>query len=128
MNNYLNIISTVLDEGHMDGEHMMGGWWGGSVMWFWLLAIWLIFLVIAFLVYKDAEKRGKNGLLWLVLVIIPWVGILFLIVYLIIRDEKTMEKSYQQSADSILDERFARGEITQREYRQMKDQIHKNAN
>jgi putative membrane protein len=26
--------------------------------------IWLIFLVLAYLVYKDADKRGLNGFLW----------------------------------------------------------------
>ncbi|MHA1989123.1 MAG: SHOCT domain-containing protein [Promethearchaeota archaeon] len=123
MNVMLDMFTTVLDEGHMDGDQMMGGWWGGSLMWFWMLGIWLIFIVIAFLVYRDAERRGMNGLLWLILVILPWVGILFLIIYLIVRDEKTMDKSSQKSADSILDERYARGDITQREYKQMKNEI-----
>jgi putative membrane protein len=125
MNDVLGIITTVLDEGHMDDGHMMGGWWGGSLMWFWMFAIWFVLLVIAFLVYRDAEKRGMNGLLWFVLVILPWIGILFLIIYLIVRDEKIMDKSSQQSADSILNERYARGEITQREYMHMKNEIKK---
>ena len=125
MSNILGIITTVLDEGHMDGDQMMGGWWGGSFMWFWTLAIWLIFIVIAFLVYRDAERRGMNGLLWGALVIIPWIGIVSLILYLIIREEKTKDKSPEKSADAILDERYARGEITQREYFRMKNEINK---
>jgi putative membrane protein len=128
MNPMLEIFTTVLDEGHMDDNHMMGGWWGGSLMWFWMVAIWLIFLVVAYLIYQDAEKRGMNGLLWFVLVILPWVGIFFLVVYLIVRDEKTMEKASRKSADSILDERYARGEITQLEYHRMKNEIRNTAN
>jgi putative membrane protein len=124
MDNMLRIITTVLDEGHMDGDHMMGGF-DGFGMWLWMIGIWLVFIVIAFLVYRDAERRGMNGLLWFVLVILPWVGILFLIIYLIIRDEKILDKSSKKSAESILNERYARGEITQREYLQIKNEIRK---
>lgn len=91
MNSAFIKMITVLDEGHMDHDHMMGGFWGGSFMWFWMIGIWLIFIVIAFLVYRDAEKRGMNGLLWFVLVILPWIGILFLIIYMIVREEKNEE-------------------------------------
>ncbi len=123
MNLLNNLFTTVLDEGHMDGDQMMGGWFGGSNMWFWIIGLWLVFLIIAFLVYKDAENRGMNGLLWFVLVILPWVGILFLIIYLIFREEKSSEGANQKSADIILDERYARGELTQHEYLRMKNDI-----
>ncbi|MCJ7445728.1 MAG: hypothetical protein MUO26_14605 [Methanotrichaceae archaeon] len=43
-------------------------------------------LGFAYLVYKDAEKRGKNGLLWGLAVLVPWLGISFLILYLILRE------------------------------------------
>jgi len=51
--------------------------------WYPFMSIWmivggLIFVVIAYLVYKDAEKRGLNGLLWGLPILIPWIGILFL--------------------------------------------------
>jgi putative membrane protein len=39
--------------------------------------VWLIFLVIAYIVYKDAEKRGLNGFLWGLPILIPWIGIIF---------------------------------------------------
>ena len=100
--------------------HMMDWWWGASFMWFWMIGIWLVFVVIAFLVYKDAEKRGMNGLLWFVLVILPWIGIPFLIVYLIIREYKTSRDTFQMSANAILDARYAKGEITREEYQRMK--------
>jgi putative membrane protein len=115
MNALLKIMSTVLDEGHMDGDHMMG-WASGWSMWFWWLLLWIILIVIAFLVYRDAEQRGMNGLLWFVLVIIPWIGIFFLILYLIIRDEKVHDRNFKKSSDIILDERYARGEISRKEY------------
>jgi len=50
----------------------------------------LIWLVIAILlciwVYRDAESRGMNGVLWLIVVLIA--GIIGLIVYLVVRKEK----------------------------------------
>ena len=30
-------------------------------MGFWMIGVWLVFVVIAFLVYEDAEKRGPNN-------------------------------------------------------------------
>ena len=68
----------------MGGDHMMD-WWGIPFMGFWMIGIWLIFIVIAFLVFQDANKRGINGLLWLILVILPVIGIVFLVVYSVIR-------------------------------------------
>ena len=105
-----------------NGWHMMNGghmdWWGFPFMGIGMIGLWLFFVVIAFLIYKDAEERGMNGLLWLVLVILPWLGILFLVIYLIIREGRTHLP--QKSAKTILNERYARGEITKEEYVQMK--------
>jgi hypothetical protein len=69
-------------------DYMGGGWnggfpfWGLGMMFFWLV----IFLIIAYLVYQDANKQGMNGLLWGILVLIPVIGVLFLIIYIIIRE------------------------------------------
>lgn len=63
----------------------------------WLFGLGLIFclipivwFVIAILlciwVYRDAESRGMNGVLWLIIVLIA--GIIGLIVYLVVRKEK----------------------------------------
>jgi putative membrane protein len=106
----------------MDWDHMMN-WWGLPFMGFWMIGLWLIFIVIAFLVYKDAEKRGMNGLLWLILVILPWVGILFLILYLILRNDKSPQISASKNALQILDERYVKGEITKEEYEQKKKDL-----
>ena len=76
----------------MDCDHYMMDWWDIPHMGFWWIEIWVIQFVIAFLIYKDAEKREKNGLLWFILVILPWIGVLFLIGYLVIEGEKTITK------------------------------------
>ncbi len=122
--NMSGIVSANGDDDHMGGDHMMDwDWFGIPYMWFWMIGIWLVLMVIAFLVYKDAEKREMNGLVWFILVILPWVGILFLIIYLIIREDKTPHDTHHKSANAILDERYAKGEITKQEYQQMKKDI-----
>lgn len=93
---------------------------------------WLVSLAIAYLVYKDAEKRDMNGFLWGLPILIPWVGILFLILYLILRDSgyrshvgaglKSSSTAKSTSQD-ILDERYARGEIDRETYMQMKQDM-----
>jgi len=55
-----------------------------------VLLIVIFWLVIAILlcvwVYRDAESRGMNGALWVIIVLIT--GIIGLVVYLIVREEK----------------------------------------
>ena len=60
----------------------MGSPYIGGMVFFWLL----LFLVIGFLVYQDANKRGMNSLLWFILVILPMVGWIFLILYIVARE------------------------------------------
>lgn len=106
----------------MDEWSMMGGWW-----FLWPI-IWIaVALVIGILVYRDAEKRGMNGLLWLILVLLPMVGLVFLVIYLVIREERgrSMKSDSGKSAEKLLDERYARGEITTEEYEEMKEEIKK---
>jgi len=107
---------------HMDGWSMMGGWW-----FIWPIIWMAVALVIGILVYRDAERRGMNGLLWFVLVILPMVGLLFLVIYIVIREEKrkTSGSETKKSAEKILDERFARGEISDEEYKGMKKELRK---
>jgi len=108
----------------MDGymHSMYWDWWSfpyfSGVMIFWFL----LFLVIGFLVYQDANKRGMNGLLWFILVILPMVGWIFLILYLVMRE--TSESAVKTSrALEVLKERYARGEITREEYLRMKEEL-----
>jgi putative membrane protein len=116
------IFLDVGDFHHMD--HMMD-WWGIPYVGFWWIVVWIIQFIIAFLIYKDAEKQGKNSVLWFVLVILPLVGIPFLIAYLIVRSEEADTKEAINDALNILDERYAKGEITREEYQKIKKDITK---
>jgi predicted nucleic acid-binding Zn ribbon protein len=49
--------------------------------------IWfVVWILVAIWVYKDAEKRGKSGVLWLIVVIL--LGLIGLIIWLVVRGEK----------------------------------------
>lgn len=109
----------------MDGWSHMMDWWGVPFMGFWWLGVWIFQFIIAFLVYRDAVEKENNGLLWFVLVILPWIGILFLIIYLIIINEKANNDEIIDEAQKINDERYAKGEITRTEYLQIKEDIEK---
>ncbi|MGA9347248.1 MAG: hypothetical protein WBW48_00395 [Anaerolineae bacterium] len=51
-----------------------------------VLAIFILTLVAMFWVYQDAEKRGKTGCIWLLL--ISAMGPLGIIAYLVLRDRE----------------------------------------
>lgn len=106
----------------------MFGWYYGSMDtgWIWMGILWIIQLVIAYFVYLDAKQRDKNPVLWAILVIIPMLGWLFLVIYIIIRETgRPGLEGERRSARAILDERFARGEITAEEYRKMKEELNR---
>ena len=49
--------------------------------------IWfVIWVLVAIWVYKDAESRGASGVLWLIVVIL--LGIIGLIIYLVVRPKE----------------------------------------
>jgi len=54
-----------------------------SLCFLWVIIWFVIFLVVAIWVYRDAEKRGKSGALWLIIVII--LGLIGIIIWLIVR-------------------------------------------
>ncbi len=109
-------------------DFMMGGF---PFMGFGSIFTILLSVVVAYLVYKDAEKRGMNGLLWGLPVLVPWIGILFLILYLIMRDSGrhiVAEGSFaptRTTAEEVLDERYAKGEVAREVYLQMKEDLKK---
>jgi putative membrane protein len=114
---------------------MMDGMWGGYGGYgygfpFWglgMMLIWLVlFLVIAYLVYQDANSRGMNGLLWGILVIIPMVGLLFLIIYVIVRETGAQKPVVEgKTAMDILKERYAKGEISSEQFQKMSEDLKK---
>lgn len=103
-------------------DHMMYGW-GFPFLGFWAIVVWVVQIIVALFVYYDAKKLDKNGLLWLFLVILPWIGVLFLIMYLILRSEELGVKESRAYAQEVIDERYAKGEITRKEYLQIKEDI-----
>ncbi|OYT30050.1 MAG: hypothetical protein B6U95_01495 [Thermofilum sp. ex4484_82] len=51
------------------------------------LVVLIIWLFVCFWVYKDANKRGENGVLWALIVLV--LGIIGLIIYfLLVRSKK----------------------------------------
>ncbi|MFH1101906.1 MAG: zinc ribbon domain-containing protein [Methanobacteriota archaeon] len=55
------------------------------------IVYFVVFLLIAIWVYKDAEKRGKSGILWLILVIL--LGIIGIVIWLVVRPPIGGEKA-----------------------------------
>lgn len=55
------------------------------------LIFWFVIgILICVWVYRDAESRGMNGALWLIIVLIA--NVVGLIVYLIVREEKRLNR------------------------------------
>jgi len=107
----------------MDWDHHMMDWWGIPFLGYWYIVLWVVQFIIAFMVFRDAEKRKMNSLLWFILIILPWIGIFFIIGYLIIRNEEDDSKESMDEAMKILDERYAKGEITRKEYMETRKDI-----
>lgn len=106
----------------MWGRHVGHGlpFFGGGLMLLWLIP----FLIIAYLVYRDANGRGMNGLLWGVLVLLPVVGLVFLIVYLVQREAgRQTTVPPERTPMDILKERYARGEITSEQFDRMSEDL-----
>ncbi len=58
-----------------------------GLLWYIPLIVWFIIaILIAVWVYRDAEAKGESGVLWLIIVLIT--GIIGLIIWLIIRRGK----------------------------------------
>ena len=125
LNGFFAVFPFIVLNGN--GWHMMD-WWDIPYMGFWWIGVWVIQFILAIFVYKDAEKREKNGLLWFILVILPWIGLLFLIGYLVMLGEKTETREAINNADKIIDERYAKGEITRDEYLEIKNDMKKMRN
>jgi len=84
---------------------------------------WVIQVVLGYFVYRDAKEREMNPALWFILVIIPMLGWLFLVMYIIVRESGRGGDG--RSAAVILDERYAMGEISTEDYRRMKEELNK---
>lgn len=56
---------------------------GLAACFLWIIIWFIIWIAVAIWVYKDAERRGKSGALWLIIVIL--LGIIGIIIWLIVR-------------------------------------------
>ena len=64
-----------------------GLWLFGGLFCLIPLVWFIVAILLCIWVYRDAERRGMNGVLWLIIVLIA--GIIGLIIYLIVRKDKT---------------------------------------
>ena len=93
--------------------HPAGGLFG-------LILLWLVQLVIAYFVYKDAKDQKMSAPLWFILVIIPFFGYMAAVLYVIIREVRKPLEPEKTPVDT-LKERFARGEISAEEFEKAKE-------
>jgi len=56
---------------------------GGILM---MALIWIVQLVVAYLIWRDAKEQKMFGPVWVILAIIPMFGFFVDLVYLIIRE------------------------------------------
>ncbi len=57
-----------------------------------MIAIWVVQLLIAFLIYRDAKEQKMLAPVWTVLAILPTFGYLVDVLYLIIRELRPSRK------------------------------------
>ena len=69
------------------GGHMVG-WWADPAPLELIIAYLVLALPIGLLVYIDSQNRGMNSTLWFLLVLVPAVGLLVALVYLLVRGEE----------------------------------------
>ena len=102
-----------MDAPHMGGP-VIGGPMGGMMFPFFFFPFMTVFmmvwfgiaLVLAIWVYRDAEMRGENGVLWLILLLLTgWIG---LIIWLIIRISKPiiLLETISRTSHRTSEERF----------------------
>ena len=76
-----NIISLAIAQDEWLGFGVLGLVCLIPLIWF------IIAILLCIWVYRDAERRGMNGVLWLIIVLIA--GLIGLIIYLIVRKDKS---------------------------------------
>ncbi len=67
---------------------------------FLMIGIWVVQLLIAFLIYRDAKEQKMLGPVWTILAIIPFFGFLVDLLYLIIREAR-MPRKMENSPASL---------------------------
>ena len=59
---------------------------GAGIALYWIIIlVWCVIgIILAIWVYRDAQSRGMNGALWLIITI--FLGLIGLIIYLVVRE------------------------------------------
>ncbi|MFB0559727.1 MAG: hypothetical protein ACETWM_00655 [Candidatus Lokiarchaeia archaeon] len=58
---------------------------GGMLFTWIIILVWCVIgIILAIWVYRDAQSRGMNGALWLIITIL--LGLIGLIIYLVVRE------------------------------------------
>ncbi len=87
----ISTVATAQWEPDFNDEAAAGAFFGLAFLTCIIPIIWLVIaIIIAIWVYRDAEKRGSSGALWLIIVIIT--GIIGLIIWLVVRPPVGGEK------------------------------------
>ena len=82
-----------------------------------LIPVWIIQVFIAAVIYFDAKKKGLDAGFWSVITLIPLVGFISVVAYII-----TTHMEEDRPFD-LLQQRLFRGEITDDEYRTLYEDI-----
>ncbi len=107
------VLATTLVGAHEDGgtgdsaenyDHHGGhmvGWWADPTPLELIIAYLVLALPIGLLVYIDSQHRGMNSTLWFLLVLVPVVGLLVALVYLMVRGEERPQYTRSPSNDPV---------------------------
>jgi len=58
-----------------------------------MIVVWIVQLLIAFLIYRDAKEQKMLAPVWVILAILPVFGYLVDVLYLIIREVRPSQKT-----------------------------------
>ena len=58
-----------------------------------MIALWIVQLLIAFLIYRDAKEQKMLASVWTILAILPVLGYFTDVLYLIIRELRSSRKT-----------------------------------
>jgi len=58
-----------------------------------MFAVWIVQLLLAFLIYRDAKEQKMLAPVWVILAILPVFGYLVDVLYLIIREVRSSQRT-----------------------------------
>ena len=63
-----------------------------------MIAVWIVQLLIAYLIYRDAKEQKMLAPVWAIMAILPMFGYLADVLYLILREARSALKTGQPPA------------------------------